>query len=242
MKEIIVNTRNKQCRFHSVEEMVGYYVETGVAYNVRFALRDVVQCNAEYRGFLREKGYQATVERLKAEAPSLLRIPDAFDTLDSWWPKTEERGGLGDYDIQCYELTDTFTLLGEKFNGLKSIRDIVNVSRANQDNNPLDKEWDEYTRMSDEKRYPDNRKNRKSSLYAAEIWERYPCFDSADLLCEDRHFWCYFIRNHRINNEFCKDMPLVHYRDLIREDIDLSELPIVYYDGDSRVMYVISPR
>jgi len=242
MKEIIVNTsREKKCRFQSVEEMVGY-VETGVANNVKFVLRDVVQCNAEYRSYLREKGYQATVERLKAEAPSLLQIPDAFEILDSWWAKTEEKDGLGDYDIQIYELEDSFNLLGETFCGLKSIRDIVNVSRVNQNNNPLDKEWDEYTRMSDRKRYPDNRKNKKSSLYAAEIWERYPCFDSADLLCEDRHFQCYFIRNYRINNEFCKNIPLVHYENLIREDIDLSELPIVYYDGDSRVMYVISPR
>lgn len=245
MKDIIVNTKwdKKHCRFHSVEEMVQHYIDTGSGDNVRFALRDVVQCNVCYRNFLRKNGYPATVKKLKSEAPSLARIPNAFTVINEWWEEVEGKSGLGDYDIQCYELTDSFVLFGEKFNGLESIRNIVNTSAVNEDNNSLDNKWDKYRRMDERERYPDNRKNKKSSLYAAELWEHYPCFDSSDYLYENRRFWCYYVRNHKINEEFFKFSRKVRFSDIINEDIDdLSNLPIIYYDGDSSVMYVMSQR
>lgn len=245
MKDIIVNTKwdKKHCRFYSVEEMVQHYIRTGSGDNVRFALRDVVQCNVIYRNYLRKNGYPATVHQLRLEAPSLARIPDAFDVVDNWWGKVEEKGGIGDYDIQCYELTDSFTLLGEKFKGLESIRNIVNTSAVNVDNDCLDNKWDKYNRMDEEERYPDNRKNKKSSLYAAELWEKYPCFDSSDSLYENRYYRCYYIRNHKINEEFFKFSRKENLPNIIREDIDdLSDLPIIYYDGESPVMYVMGQR
>ena len=245
MKDIIVNTKwdKKHCRFHSVEEMVVYHLDNGKEYNVKSALEDVVQCNVTYRNFLRNNGYPATKNKLKSEAPSLALIPDAFDVIDKWWGKVEEKGGLGDYDIQCYELTDSFILLGEKFNGLESIQNIVNTSAANRNNNCLDAKWGKYRKMNDRERYPDNRKNKKSSLYAAELWEKYPCFDSSDSLYEDRYYRCYYVRNHKINEEFFEFSHKENLQNMIREDIDdLSDLPIIYYDGESPVMYVMSQR
>lgn len=245
MKDIIVNTRwgKKHCRFHSVEEMVVYHLDNGKEYNVKSALEDVVQCNVAYRNFLRNNGYPATKNKLKSEAPSLALIPDAFDVIDKWWGKVEEKGGLGDYDIQCYELTDSFILLGEKFNGLESIQNIVNASESNRNNNCLDAKWNKYNKMDERERYPDNRKNRQSSLYAAELWEKYPCFDSSDSLYENRYYRCYYIRNHKINEEFFKFSRKENLLNIIREDIDdLSNLPIIYYDGESPVMYVMGQR
>lgn len=242
MKDIVVKSGKKRCRFHSLANLVDYYINEGVWFNVGFALRDVVQCNIEYRNYLRDNGYPATIERLKSEAPGLCRIQDVFKVLDDWWSKVESDGGLGDYDIQCYELTDSFTLLGEKFNGLDSVRSIVNASRNNENNNSQDQKWEKYSSMSEEDRYPDNRKNKNSSLFAAEVWERYPCFDSADLLYEDRCFRCYYVRYYRINEEFFRNFSIVHFMDMIRENISLPELPLVYYDGDSNVMYVMSER
>lgn len=242
MKDIIVKGRNKLCRFHSVAELVDYYVNSGVWYNVRFALCDVVQCNLEYRNYLRDNGYPATIDRLKSEAPDLCRIPNVFEILDDWWSKVESNGGLGDYDIQCYELTDSFSLLGEEFNGLDSVRSIVNASKDNEDNSSQDEKWEKYSTMSEKERYPDNRGNKKSPLYAAELWERYPCFDSSDYLYENRRFRCFYVRNYRINEEFFRNFGVVHFSNMVREDISLPELPFVYYDGDSNVMYVMSER
>lgn len=242
MKDIIVNTKwNKDhCRFHSVEEMVDYYLKTRVEHNVKFVLQDVVQCNVRYRNYLRENGYEATIGKLKSEAPSLKCIEGAFSVIEQWWEKTEENGGLGNYDIQCYELNDTFTLLGEKFNGLESVRNIVNASEWNKSVGDLYEKLDKYSRMSEEERFPDNRVNKKSSLFAAEIWEPYPCFDSSDSLYENRRFQCYFVRSHKINEEFFKHLHNKSLQNVVKEDIDNSELPMVYYDGDSPVMYVMS--
>lgn len=209
MKEIIVNTLwdKKHCRFHSVQEMVKHYIATEVWYNVKFALLEVVQSNVEYRNYLREKGYQATVERLKSEAPSLMRIPDAFEVIDDWWRKVEKKGGLGNYDIQCYELTDTFVLFGKKIKGLEALM-----------------------------------KDRLSPLFVAKIRERYPCFDSSDFLCEDRYFQCYYIRDHKVSDDFLNNKSRRDLQHTVSEDIEISDLPLVYYDGESNVMYVISQR
>ena len=233
MTDIIVNTKRDHCRFNSVEEMVEYYIRIGIAYNIKFAIREIVQSNIVYRNFLRENGYQATAEKLKCEAPSLMRIPNAFDIIDDWWREIEAKGGLGNYDIQCYELTDTFTVFGKKIRGLDSLRKIVNTSRMNGDENFSENMRS--TRLSS-----DRRKNKFSSLFAAEIWERYPCFDSWDYLNENRRFQCYYIRNHKICDDFFKDNSNVNLQNVVSEDIKLSDLPLVYYDGDSNVMYVIS--
>lgn len=235
MTDIIVNTKRDHCRFNSVEEMVEYYIRIGIAYNIKFAIREIVQSNIVYRNFLRENGYQATAEKLKCEAPSLMRIPNAFDIIDDWWREIEAKGGLGNYDIQCYELTDTFTVFGKKIRGLDSLRKIVNTSRMNGDENFSENMRS--TRLSS-----DRRKNKFSSLFAAEIWERYPCFDSWDYLNENRRFQCYYIRNHKICDDFFKDNSNVNLQNVVSEDIKLSDLPLVYYDGDSNVMYVLSPR
>ena len=235
MTDIIVNTNCSYCRFNSVEEMVEYYIRIGIAYNIKFAIREIVQSNIVYRNFLRENGYQATAEKLKCEAPSLMRIPNAFDIIDDWWRKIEAKGGLGNYDIQCYELTDTFTVFGKKIRGLDSLRKIVNTSRMNGDENFSENMRS--TRLSS-----DRRNNKFSSLFAAEIWERYPCFDSWDYLNENRRFQCYYIRNHKICDDFFKDNSNVNLQNVVSEDIKLSDLPLVYYDGDSNVMYVLSPR
>lgn len=235
MTDIIVNTKRDHCRFNSVEEMVEYYIRIGIAYNIKFAIREIVQSNIVYRNFLRENGYQATAEKLKCEAPSLMRIPNAFDIIDDWWREIEAKGGLGNYDIQCYELTDTFTVFGKKIRGLDSLRKIVNTSRMNGDENFSENMRS--TRLSS-----DRRKNKFSSLFAAEIWECYPCFDSWDYLNENRRFQCYYIRNHKICDDFFKDNSNVNLQNVVSEDIKLSDLPLVYYDGDSNVMYVLSPR
>lgn len=234
MTDIIVNTKRDHCRFNSVEEMVEYYIRIGIAYNIKFAIREIVQSNIVYRNFLRENGYQATAEKLKCEAPSLMRIPNAFDIIDDWWREIEAKGGLGNYDIQCYELTDTFTVFGKKIRGLDSLRKIVNTSRMNGDENFSENMRS--TRLSS-----DRRKNKFSSLFAAEIWECYPCFDSWDYLNENRRFQCYYIRNHKICDDFFKDNSNVNLQNVVSEDIKLSDLPLVYYDGDSNVMYVLSP-
>lgn len=235
MKDIIVNTQwdKKHCRFHSVEEMTEYFIATEVWYNVRFALLDVVQSNIEYRNFLRENGYQRTIDKLKSDAPALMKISDAFEVIDSWWEKVEGKGGLGNYDIQCYELADTFFLFGKKIRGLDSLRKIVNTSRMNGDETCLKQRCTFFS---------DKRKNWLSPLFAAEVWERYPCFDSWDYLNENRRFQCYYVRDYRVSDDFFKDNSNINLQSVVREDIEISDLPLVFYDGDSNVMYVISPR
>lgn len=236
MTDIIVNTRRNHCRFHTVEEMVDYYIHNGLEHNISFAIREIVQSNVIYRNYLRENGYKATVDKLKCEAPILARISDAFEVLDNWWRKVEAKGGLGNYDIQCYELTDSFMVFGKKIKGLDSLRKIVNTSRMNGD--------DENFSNNKKSIWPffDKRRNKFSSLYAAEIWERYPCFDSWDYLNENRRFQCYYIRDHKLCDDFFNDNSQVDIQCVVSEDLNNSDLPIVYYDGESNVMYVITQR
>jgi len=232
MNDIIVNShRSKaQCRFHSIQEMIDYNISSRFGRGIVYSLKEIVQCNIPYRNFLRENGYSALIEKLKSEAPYIDEHPEVLDSLERWWRMVEKHGGLGDYDIQCYELRDRITIFGEQIRGWKGVEDIRQVS---------EQYWKVKEKIAD-KVFVNERKNKRSSLYAAELYDRYPIFDSSDALCEDRYYRCFFIRNQRIDNNFFAEFDGFPISDPITEDRRLSELPMVFRDGHDPVMYLIN--
>lgn len=89
----------------------------------RGALRDIVMCSPDYRQYLRCYGIDQLIAHLIEEAPKLEKEPVLLRCLRRW----AEDNPLANYDIRCYNITDKVTISGRKFNGLKDIREYVEL-------------------------------------------------------------------------------------------------------------------
>ena len=89
----------------------------------QYTLCEIVQYNTCYRNHLRHHGVENLIIRLIEEAPQLKEEKVLLYHLREW--AVEEK--LADYDIQCYNIKDKVTILGHTFNGLKDIREHVEL-------------------------------------------------------------------------------------------------------------------
>ncbi len=225
------------CHYSSIQELVDYYIQSGKEDSIGYALEDVVQFNTNYRNYLQDNGFPALIERLKSETAYLERNPEVTKKLEDWWKYLEKNGGLGNYDIQCYAIEDTFSLFGKQIDGINGLRRILQIfgEAGPCSIPPKIIEPDDCGSSS-----ADEQNGKEPSLFAALLWESYPRFDISDY-SDNREYHCYYVRNHPFNDDFFKDSKnggMQH----INEDIPLSSLPLVYRNGDSPVMFVVSTK
>lgn len=239
MREIIVENYwdRTHCHYSSIQELVDYYIQSGKEDNIGYALERVVQFNGDYRNYLQDNGFPALVERLKSETIYLEQCPVVKQKLEEWWENIQKSGGLGDYDIQCYAIEDTFSMFGKQIDGIKGLRQILQM---HGEAGPYSKPPKLFESSICENSSSNEQDDKEVSLFAALLWESYPRFDISDY-SDNREYHCYYVRNHQFNEDFFKDSKsggMEH----IREDIPLSRLPLVYRDGNAPVMFVASPR
>lgn len=239
MRDIIVENYwdIAHCHYSSIQELVDYYIQSGKEDGIGYALERAVQFNSIYRNYLQDNGFLALIERLKSETSYLEQNPGLMQKLDDWWKNIQNSGGLGDYDIQCYDIEDTFSLFGKQIDGIKGLRQILQM---HGEAGPYSKAPKLFEPSDCENSSSNEQNNRDSSLFAALLWKSYPRFDISDY-SDNREYHCYYVRNHQFNDEFFKDSENGGM-EYVNEDIPLSRLPLVYRDGNAPVMFVVSPR
>ena len=192
----------------------------------RYALCEIVQYNTCYRNHLRRHGVEDLIVRLTEEAPQLKEEKVLLHRLREW--AAEEK--LADYDIQCYNIKDKVTILGHSFNGLKDIREHVELyGRDGYDGLHC---WS----PTEVEPYED--------VHVGHFYESYPIFDSSDL-CDDRTYQNYIFRAAPITEADMKEALRISHGinfSMVHETISEENLPILYYKGDGKYMLLATKR
>ena len=186
----------------------------------RYALCDIVQYNICYRNYLRRHGVEDLIIRLIEEAPQLKEEKVLLHRLREW--AAEEK--LADYDIQCYNIKDKVTILGHTFNGLKDIREHVELFGSEG--------YDGLHCWSPTEVEP------YKDVHIGHFYENYPVFDSYDL-ADDRTYQNYIFRPTSITETNMKDAFCTFHGFnfcMVHENIPEENLPILYYSGDGQYM------
>ena len=190
----------------------------------RHALCKIVQYNICYRNHLRRHSVEDLIIHLIEEAPQLKEEKALLHRLREW--AAEEK--LADYDIQCYNIKDKVTILGHTFNGLKDIREHIELYGCEGFDglhcwSPTEVEL-----------YED--------VHIGHFFESYPAFDSYDL-ADDRTYQNYIFRPTPITEANMKDAFRTFHGFnfcMIHENIPEENLPILYYKGDGQYMLLAS--
>lgn len=235
MNDIVIENHWNRCRCHysSIQELVDFYIQSEQEDCIVYALEDVAQFNKSYRNLLQDNGFVALIAKFKSETSYLKQHPEVEQKLEGWWKDIQKEGGLGNYDIQCYGLEDTFSLFGMQINGLMGLRRILQMrGEAGPCSRP--------SKVFEPEGFGSSNADKEPDLYAALLYRHYPRFDISDY-SDNREYQCYYVRNHPINDDFFKDSSnggMAH----INEKIPLSQLPLVYRDGNSPILYVVSHK
>lgn len=191
-----------------------------------YILKEVVQYNVFYRDYLRKHGIDALISMIIEEVPELTSEKVSFVYLRKWAAKEK----LSEYDIQCYNINDKFTILGHTFNGLEDVimhRKIFSRKQIGS--------FDCYS-ASDKDSYSD--------ICIGELYDSYPIFDSYDS-ADNRTYQNYIFRKEIIT---VQDMMMVSeitdYSNycLVHEHIPSDLLPILYYKGDGNYMLLATNK
>lgn len=191
-----------------------------------FTLTEIVKCNVYYRDYLREYGIDSLIKIIIEEVPELTSEKVSFVYLRKWAAKEK----LSEYDIQCYNINDKFTILGHTFNGLEDVimhRKIFSRKQIGS--------FDCYS-VSDKDSYSD--------ICIGELYDSYPIFDSYDS-ADNRTYQNYIFRKKLIT---VQDMMMVSeitdYSNycLVHEHIPSDLLPILYYKGDGNYMLLATNK
>ncbi len=194
-----------------------------------YVLQNIVQYNICYRDHLRRYGIDSLIERLIAEASELQNETEILQELRCWWNETQT---LADYDIQCYHIEDTITVLGHTFHGLQDVRkhcSLIGKVRSENDYHI----WI----PNDYEQYP--------NVYVAELYESYPVFDIYDM-GDSRTYDNYIFQNHPIVEKdliayHCKVSGSCNYCK-VHEKIPHKMLPILYYKGEGNYMLLATAK
>lgn len=192
----------------------------------RYALCEIVQYNICYRNHLRRHGVEDLIIRLIEEAPQLKEEKVLLYRLREW--AAEEK--LADYDIQCYNIKDKVIILGHTFNGMKDIREHVELfGREGYDGLHC---WS----PTEVEPYDD--------VHIGHFYDNYPVFDSSDL-CDNRTYQNYIFRPAPITEANMKDAFCTSHGFnfcMVHENIPEENLPILYYSGDGKYMLLATKR
>ena len=216
----------KDCEYDSLRDAVLHFRKNG--FNMEYRLPDIIMYNVCYRDYLRNYGMDMLLKRLVKDVPELAKDEKLLQSLQKWYDK--EGKNLSGYDIQCYNIMDTITVLGHEFYGLE---DVMAHSSA-------------YGRIgcSDMTLNECNPQKKVPNLYIAELYARYPIFDSYDI-GDDRTYQNYVFTNEPIDDEKLKEIAEIrHNYDycMVHENIPEHLLPILYYRGDGDYMILAQKK
>lgn len=184
--------------------------------NLHDYLRKIVLYNVSYRDFLRGKGVDELIRRLVKEAPQLKEKKTDLDELRECLKEVK----VADYDIQCYNVEDSVTILGHTFNGLKDIHKHVEIGGHDwAPSMPVDC-WD---------REPIE----GCGVHVGYLYKDYPKFDSSDYLYDNRSYNNYIFAKEPITEERMREVqkiPSAYNLIKVHEAISETQLPILYSD------------
>lgn len=204
--------------------------------NLEYYITKLVLYNICYRDILRNYGFEELKQRMLAEAPRLANDSMAMKALE-----TLRDFEIAPFDIQCLPCDSVLSFFGIEVNGLQALKQAVGISTQYwHTNNPY---------LLKGAFRPGIHRNKPEKtikgLYIAEIYERYPCFDSDDYANENRYFQNFFISR----TPFSDDKLLAYMKNkattnvcMVRDDLSLQSLPAVYYVGEENYMLVANEK
>lgn len=214
------------CEYDSLRDAVQYFRKQGLSMDYR--LSDIIMCNVCYRDYLRNYGMDMLLKRIVKDVPELAKDEKLLQSLQKWYEK--EGKTLSGYDIQCYNIKDTITVLGHEFYGLE---DVIAHRTAYANIG--------YSDLSIRSCIP---KKQKSGLSVSEFYASYPVFDSYDV-GDDRTYQNYVFTNEPIDDEKLKEIAEIRHNYnycMVHENIPEHHLPILYYRGDGDYMILAQKK
>ena len=200
----------------------------GVEWKLYHAISEVSFFNIRYRDFLRDNGVDALAELLMDEAPVLKGNEKVVVRLKR---DLESEGKLADYDIQCYNINDTFTVFGKEVHGLKDLLLHSEIYLDEHSFNPH--AW-----------FPKEPVDDWNGLHVGHMYHSYPRFDSYDD-ADDRTYQNYLIRTRPVSEEEMMELaesPSGMNCQRVHERIPEHLLPVLYYSGDGNKMLLATSK
>ena len=186
----------------------------------------VILYNVRYRDILRAGGAEALYPVLFREAPMLRQETKALRSLER---SLDERLPLGNYDIQCLSVDDSFTVHGRVYDGLTDVKAHI--------------EW--YMRRNRDPYRANRYHHLPGDVHVLCNYEPYPIFDSSDL-GDDRDYCNYFFNNRPYADaDFGRisGMPAGGNFDKALESLTcVDELSLLYYPGDGNTMLLVTAK
>lgn len=192
----------------------------------KYQIESIIRYNKTFRDYLRSNGMDQLIHRIIERIPQFAMTPELFSDAKEWF----DESGLANYDVIRLPINCKIHLLGCKFNGLdglrKSVTHSVSFSCIQYANSDIDKAQPECC---------------LPNINVLELYERYPCFDSDDYATENRFFRNYIVTQQDITPQLLRqivDLETNDNYDLCTEKIPAELLPIVYYPGEGRYMFI----
>lgn len=203
------------------------YVRNGETENrLRYYLGNIVLFNVRYRDIFRAGGAETLYPALFKEAPALQKEKSALKSLED---ALDRRGRLGDYDIQCISVNDSFCVHGRVFDGLNDVRKNVEL----------------YMRRRREPSESKHYQHRLGDVHVLCYYEPFPIFDSSDW-GEDRTYCNFFFKNWRFGvSDFRRIDEIPDDGNLNKANERLpfvNEMPLLYYPGDGDSMLLVTAK
>lgn len=214
------------CEYDSLRDAVLHFRKKGS--NMEYYLPDIIMYNVCYRDYLRNYGMDMLLKRFVKDVPELEKDEKLLKRLREWYDK--EGKNLAAYDIQCYNIKDTITVLGHEFHGLE---DVI-AHRTSYG-------YIESSDLSISSCIPNKH---KSGLYVSEFYADYPIFDSYDA-GDGRTYQNYVFTNEPIDDEKLKEIAEIRHNYnycMVHENIPEHLLPILYYRGDGDYMILAQKK
>ena len=216
----------KDCEYDSLRDAVQHFRKKG--FNMEYCFPDIIKYNVCYRDYLRDYGMEMLLKILVKDVPELAKDEKLLQSLQKWYDK--EGKTLSGYDIQCYNIKDTITVLGHEFHGLE---DVMAHSSAYGRIGSSDMTLNECTPQK-----------KASNLYISELYARYPIFDSFDV-GDDRTYQNYVFTPEPVDSARMDEIFKVGHRMnycMVHENIPDHLLPMLYYCGDGDYMILATKK
>lgn len=212
--------------FDSLQDAVLHFKKKGL--NMEYRLPDIIKYNICYRDYLRDYGMDILLKRLVKDVPELAKDEKLLQSLQTWYDK--EGKNLSGYDIQCYNIRDTITVLGHEFHGLENV---IAYSGTYG-----------YIGCSDITLNECTPQKKAPNLYITELYARYPIFDSFDV-GDDRTYQNYVFTHEPVDSARMDEIFKVGHRTnycMVHENIPEHLLPMLYYCGDGDYMILATKK
>ena len=187
---------------------------------------NVVLYNVRYRDIYRAGGADALYPVLFKEAPALRQEKNALHSLEK---SLDYQGKLGNYNIQCLSVDDSFCVHGHVFHGLADVRKSVNI----------------YMRQGREPFGAKGCHPLPDNLHVLCNYMPYPIFDSSDW-GDNREYCNYFFTKDCFSSSKIARIQAIPARSNFckaHEQLTcVNELPLLYCDGDKTSMLLVTPK